>query len=96
MQCNVSVTVEIPAEAELAELEQVVLGDGAGWIKTQAELHFPEAFTILDWAHSAWGCCRLSEHLRLDGVSMSSPTIQAILIKHGMASRFDRLLKLEE
>jgi len=31
--------VEIPAEAELAELEQVVLGDGADWIKTQAVLH---------------------------------------------------------
>ncbi len=27
---------------------------------------------------------------------MSSPTIQSILIKHGMASKFDRLLKLQE
>jgi hypothetical protein len=31
--------------------EQVVLGGGAGWIKTQADLHFPEAVGILDWAH---------------------------------------------
>lgn len=31
--------------------EQVVLGDGAGWIKTQARWHFPEALGILDWAH---------------------------------------------
>jgi hypothetical protein len=30
---------------------QTVLGDGAGWIKTQAALHFPEATTILDWPH---------------------------------------------
>ena len=30
---------------------QVVLGDGAAWIKTQAQLHFPDAVHILDWAH---------------------------------------------
>lgn len=33
--------------------EQVVLGDGAAWIKTQAAWHFPEAVAILDWAHVA-------------------------------------------
>lgn len=32
---------------------QTVLGDGADWIKTQADLHFPEATTILDWPHLA-------------------------------------------
>jgi hypothetical protein len=31
--------------------QQVVLGDGAGWIKTQASEHFPEAVKILDWPH---------------------------------------------
>jgi hypothetical protein len=31
--------------------EQLVLGDGAEWIKTQADLHFPDARGILDWAH---------------------------------------------
>jgi len=31
--------------------EQFVLGDGAAWIHTQAALHFPEARSILDWAH---------------------------------------------
>lgn len=31
--------------------EQVVLGDGAAWIRTQADLHFPAAVGILDWAH---------------------------------------------
>ena len=36
-----------------AAREQVVLGDGAEWIKTQAALHFPEAVGILDWAHVA-------------------------------------------
>lgn len=31
--------------------QQVVLGDGADWIKTQANLHFPDAKKVLDWAH---------------------------------------------
>jgi len=31
--------------------QQVVLGDGADWIKTQAEEHFPEAVKMLDWPH---------------------------------------------
>ncbi|MEW6011870.1 MAG: IS481 family transposase [Elusimicrobiota bacterium] len=43
-----------------------------------------------------WGCVRLSNELKLRGISVSSPTIQNILIKNGMASRYDRLLKLEE
>jgi transposase InsO family protein len=55
-----------------------------------------ERIVALSLAHPAWGCVRLSERLKLDGVSVSSPTIQNILIKHGMASKFDRLLKLQE
>jgi hypothetical protein len=34
-----------------AARQQVVLGDGAEWIKTQATEHFPEAVGILDWPH---------------------------------------------
>ena len=33
--------------------KQLVLGDGAAWIKTQADRHFPAALGILDWAHVA-------------------------------------------
>ena len=33
--------------------EQLVLGDGAAWIKTQAAEQFPDAVGILDWAHVA-------------------------------------------
>ncbi len=55
-----------------------------------------ERILTLSPAHPAWGCVRLSERLKLDGASVSSPTIQHILIKHGMASKFDRLLKLQE
>ncbi len=28
-----------------------MLGDGAGWIKTQSELHFPRAIKVLNWGH---------------------------------------------
>jgi hypothetical protein len=31
--------------------QQVVLGDGADWIKTQAQEHFPDAMKVLDWPH---------------------------------------------
>jgi transposase InsO family protein len=43
-----------------------------------------------------WGCIRLSNQLKLAGVSVSSPTIQKILIRHQMGSKYQRLLKLEE
>jgi len=43
-----------------------------------------------------WGCKKLSDMLRLQGVSVSSPTIQNILIKHGLGSKYERLLRLEE
>jgi hypothetical protein len=33
--------------------DQLVLGDGAEWIKTQAVMHFPDAVGILDWAQVA-------------------------------------------
>jgi len=46
--------------------------------------------------HPMWGCVRLSQQLKLQGVSVSSPTIQNLLIKHALGSRYERLLKLEE
>jgi transposase InsO family protein len=39
---------------------------------------------------------RLSDQLALEGISVSSPTIQKILIDKAMGSRYERLLKLEE
>jgi len=50
----------------------------------------------LSLEHPGWGCTRLSDMLKLQGVSVSSPTVQNILIKHGMGGKYDRLLKLEE
>ena len=55
-----------------------------------------ERIPALSLEHPAWGCCRLSAVLKLEGVSVSSPTVQNILAKHGMATRYDRLLRLEE
>ena len=55
-----------------------------------------ERLLALSLEHPAWGCDRLSAMLKLEGTSVSSPTIQQLLITHGMASKYDRLLKLEE
>ena len=44
----------------------------------------------------AWVCNRLSDHLALQGVALSSVTVQNILAKSGLGSRYERLLKLEE
>jgi transposase InsO family protein len=55
-----------------------------------------ERILAMSLAHPAWGCVRLSNQLKLEGISVSSPTIQNILIKHEMGSKYERLLKLEE
>lgn len=55
-----------------------------------------EKILELSLANPMWGCVRLSDQLKLRGVSVSSPTIQKILIKHELGSRYQRLLKLEE
>jgi transposase InsO family protein len=57
--------------------------------------HEVDRLLALSMEHPAWGCVKLSSMLKLEGITISSPTIQNILIKNGMASRFDRLLKLE-
>lgn len=44
----------------------------------------------------AWGCKRLSNTLKLEGISVSSPTVQNILTKNGLRTMYDRLLKLED
>lgn len=46
--------------------------------------------------HPIWGCNRLSNQLQLKGISVSGVTIQKILEKNGLGSKYERLLKLEE
>ena len=55
-----------------------------------------EKILELSLANPMWGCVRLSDQLKLMGISVSSPTIQKILIKRNLGSRYQRLLKLEE
>lgn len=47
-------------------------------------------------SHPSWGCVKLSDYLKLHGVSVSSPTVQKILIRHGMGSVYDRWMRLEQ
>lgn len=66
--------------------------------KTHPQTTAPEVverILALSLGHPTWGCVRLSEHLKLDGISVSSSTIQSILIKQEMGTQFDRLLTLE-
>ncbi len=46
--------------------------------------------------HPSWGCTRLSAFLKLEGISVGSPTTQKILIKHTLGSKYQRWLKIEE
>jgi len=50
----------------------------------------------LSLEHPGWGYHRLSDMMRLRGRYVSGPTIQNILARNGMATMYDRLLKLEE
>lgn len=46
--------------------------------------------------YPAWGCTKMSDHLKLQGVSVSSPTVQKILIRNNLATKHDRFMALEE
>ena len=51
---------------------------------------------LLSVAHPSWGCVRLSQELARMGISLSSPTVQKVLSRHGMGTARDRWLRLEE
>ena len=59
-------------------------------------LEVVEKLLELSVKHPAWGCVRLSDMIKLQGMSVSPPTVQSILNKNGLGSRYDRLLKLEQ
>lgn len=46
--------------------------------------------------HPAWSCMRISDHLRLEGISASPSTIRHLWIKENMETKYKRLLRLEE
>lgn len=51
---------------------------------------------ILECSASVMGCVKLSGFLKLQGISVSSSTVRKILFRNGMASVYDRWLKVEE
>lgn len=55
-----------------------------------------ERILALSLEHPTWGCNKLSDYLALEGIRISYPTIQNILNKHDLGTRYERLLKLEE
>lgn len=55
-----------------------------------------ERILSLSLERPGWGCYKLSDYLKLQGVSVSGPTIQGILTKHGLGTKYERLLRLEE
>lgn len=54
-----------------------------------------ERILALSLLHPARGCNFISDHLRQEGIVVSYPTVQNILTKHGLRTRYDRWLKLE-
>jgi transposase InsO family protein len=55
-----------------------------------------EKIVTLSLAHPAWGCNRVSDQLKLEGISVSAPTVQNVLNREGLGTRYERWLKLEE
>ena len=79
---------------------------GLRGLKNRPPVHKSHPFTTAPWVeerilavsleHPEWGCGRLSDHLKREDMSVSSPTIQKILIKHSRGSRHERTHKSEQ
>jgi transposase len=46
--------------------------------------------------HPAWGQVRISDHLQLEEVSVSSSTVRNLWLKEGLETKYKRILRLEE
>ena len=55
-----------------------------------------EKLINLSLEHPAWGPMHISDHLRLEGISVSPSTVRNIWIKEDMETRYKRLLRMEE
>lgn len=55
-----------------------------------------ERLLAISLEHPARGCNFLRDQLRLEGITISAPTIQNLLNKRGLRTRYDRWLRLEE
>ncbi|UCE65681.1 MAG: helix-turn-helix domain containing protein [Candidatus Zixiibacteriota bacterium] len=45
--------------------------------------------------HPAWGSVRISDHLQLEGISVSSSTVRNLWLKEGLETKYTRILRLE-
>lgn len=61
---------------------------------TPPELEAKVIATSLE--HPSWGCVKLADHLRNQGIWISSPTVQKLLIRNEMGTVYDRWMLLEK
>jgi transposase InsO family protein len=67
--------------------------------KTHPQTTPPEVVArvlALSLERPGWGCGKLADDLKLQGISVSGPTIQGLLNKEGLGIKYERLLRLEE
>jgi hypothetical protein len=62
--------------------------------KTPPEIQ--QRVIALSLEHPAWGRFRMTDHPRLEGISISASTVRNIWVKEDMETRYKRLLRLEE
>ena len=62
--------------------------------ETSAEVK--EQVMSLSISHPSWGQMRISDQLRLEGVSVSASTVRNIWIRESLETRYKRILRLEE
>jgi len=55
-----------------------------------------EKIITVSLLHPAWGPLRLSDQLRLEGITVSPSTVRNLWLKEGMETKYKRLLRLEE
>jgi hypothetical protein len=67
-----------------------------GRMKQEEQRLRQEVSELIQQTERTWGCSRISALLKLEGRYVSPPTVQSILNKHDMGSKYERLLRLEE
>lgn len=61
---------------------------------TPAEIK--ERILAISMEHPAWGKGRITDHLRLEGIVLSSSTVRNILLREGLETKYKRILRVEE
>ncbi|HEX3044698.1 MAG TPA: hypothetical protein VHY08_08070 [Bacillota bacterium] len=64
--------------------------------RTIISLKLTELILSLSLEHPGWGCCKLSEVLKEQGITISYATVQSVLNKNGLGHKLQRLSLLVE